>query len=187
MEISVIEKGQTFDIEVQSKAKEKFYFGAGWDNPNGPVDLDIVACLLSGGKLTNQENLVYFGRKFRPGVQLSEDNTTGDGEGDDENIVIDIREIEEGIDSVVIGLAAYAGADFSNAPNPHFRACDGAEETSPQMADVPVKGAGTEGDTVLVAFRLDKGENGWTLTNVGEFHKCGKGGEAIQGFAKLFT
>ena len=186
MEITVIEKGATFDIEIQSKAKSAFYFGAGWDNPNGPVDLDIVCVRLTGGKLASQSDLVYFGRRNASGIALSEDNQTGEDEGDDESVVIDTRELGDGIDSVVVGLAAYAGADLSTAPNPHFRVCDGDKENSVQFGDVSVSGGAKAGDTVLVAFKLAKGDNGWTLENIGEFHKCGAGGDSIKGFAALY-
>ncbi len=184
MEIAIVEKGATFDLEIASKGKAHYYVGAGWDNPNGPVDLDLVCCLLVGGVLTKQENLVYFGNRFRPGVKLSEDNTTGEGEGDDESLVIDTRELDEEVDGIVIGLACYsAGADLKNAPNPHFRVCDGDNEAAEQMADVKVTDGAEAGDTVLQAVRLNKGENGWTLENIASYAKCGNGGDSIKGFA----
>lgn len=190
MDIQVIEKGATLNLDIASKNQEgdgkKFYFGAGWDNPNGPVDLDIVCVALNDGKLTSQSNLIYFGNKTAPGIQLSEDNTTGEGDGDDESIVIDTGSLEAGISTLVIGLAAYAGADLHSAPNPHFRACDGDNETSEQIADVPA-GAGTTGDTVLVAFKLDKTDAGWVMSNVGDFHAKGAGKDAIKGFADLYA
>jgi stress response protein SCP2 len=187
MDLQIVEKGGSLNLDIASKTKSgEFYFGAGWDNPNGPVDLDIVAVLLSGGKLTNQSNLIYFGNRSAAGVQLSEDNTTGEGEGDDESIVFKTAGLASDVDSIVIGLAAYAGADFSSAPNPHFRACDGSVETSAQVADVKA-GSGASGDTVLVAFKLDKTSDGWVLTNVGDFHNKGNGKAAIEGFAGLYS
>ncbi len=188
MEINILEKGNSINLDIASKNQsdeKQFYFGAGWDNPNGPVDLDIVCVLLTNGKLSNQKNLIYFGNRIAPGVQLSEDNTTGEGEGDDESIVISTASLDDNIDNIVIGLAAYAGADFSNAPNPHFRACDGGVEESVQIADVKA-GAGISGDTVLVAFKLEKTLEGWVLTNVGDFHNKGTQQAAIEGFARLF-
>ncbi len=188
MEINVIEKGTSLNLDIASKMPEgphTYYFGAGWDNPNGPVDLDIVAVLLGeDGKLSDQSNLIYFGNKTAAGVQLSEDNTTGEGEGDDESIVINTGALDDSVKTVVIGLAAYAGADFGNAPNPHFRACDGDNEQSEQIADVPA-GDGTSGQTVLVAFKLNKTDAGWVMENVGEYHQKGTGQEAIKGFAEL--
>ncbi len=190
MDIQVIEKGATLNLDIASKNQEgdkkKFYFGAGWDNPNGPVDLDIVAVALNDGKLKNQANLIYFGNRNAPGIALSKDNTTGEGEGDDESIVIDTSKLEDDVSSIVIGLAAYSGADLNSAPNPHFRACDGDKEESEQIADVKA-GAGAVGDTVLEAFRLDKTSDGWNMTNIGNFHNKGAGQAAIKGFANLYA
>ena len=188
MDLQIIEKGATFDLDIVSKqvGPHKYYFGAGWDNPNGPVDLDIVCAMLIDGKLQSKDNFVYFGNRSAPGVQLSEDNTTGEGEGDDEDIVINTFELPSQINSVVIGLAAYAGADLHSAPNTHFRVCDGCEESSPQIADVKMAAANPK-DTVLVACVLTKGANGWSLENKSQFHQLGQGSAAIQGFGSLYS
>lgn len=187
--IEVLEKGASLELDLVSKQEgpKSYYFGAGWDCPNGPVDLDIVAVALRGGKLAKQSDLVYYGNRTGvPGIALSEDNTTGEGEGDDESIVINTAALESDVDRIVVGLACYRGADFATAPNPHFRACDGNQESSPQITDVPA-GNGESGDTVLAAFQLDREANGWKLTNIGTFHKKGNGVGAIQGFAGLFS
>lgn len=187
MDLQIIEKGATFELDVVSKQEgpKKYYFGAGWDNPNGPVDLDIVCAILTNGKLSNKSNFVYFGNRFAPGVSLSEDNTTGDGDGDDESIVIDTSLIPDDVNNIVIGLVAYAGADLNSAPNTHFRVCDGSEETSPQIADIKMIAANPK-DTVLIAFTLNRTSNGWTLENKSQFHQMDQGGTAIKGFGNLF-
>jgi len=186
--LDIIEKGTTFELSVKSKQEgpKVFYFGAGWDNPNGPVDLDIVCALLTDGKLTTNSNLVYFGNRTAPGVSLSEDNTTGEGDGDDEDIVIDTSKINDNIDKIVLGLAAYAGPDLHSAPNTHFRVCDGDNENSEQIGDVVFGSDTTSGDTVLVAFTLMKTSSGWALENNAEFHQKGQGTAAIHGFGSLF-
>ncbi len=188
MDLNIVEKGQTFELDIVSKQEgpKTYYFGAGWDNPNGPVDLDIVCALLIDGKITSNENFVYFGNRNAPGVALSEDNTTGEGEGDDESIVIDTSKVPVNVEKIVIGLAAYAGADLHSAPNPHFRVCDGAVEESPQIGDVVVGGETSAGNTVLVAFAISRGANGWDLENIAEFHSMGQGSEAIKGFSSLY-
>lgn len=188
MELQIIEKGTTFELDIVSKQEgaKQYYFGAGWDNPNGPVDLDIVCAALTDGKLANQSDFVYFGNRNASGIALSEDNTTGEGEGDDESIVIDTGSVAGSVNSIVVGLAAYAGADLHSAPNPHFRVCDGSEESSPQVADVVVGGDAQSGNTVLVAFTLTRGQSGWELKNNAEFHSMGQGGDAIKGFGGLY-
>jgi tellurium resistance protein TerD len=187
--LEIISKGATLDLNIASKQEGSgvFYFGAGWDNPNGPVDLDLVAAVCRGGKLTSGADMIYFGNRFATGVALSEDNTTGEGDGDDEDIVIDTSKLDADVDMIVIGLVAYSNTDFVSAPNPHFRICDGAEEESPQIADVPVTEAATAGDTGLVACTLSKNADGhWVCENTATMHKMGNGSTAIQNWGKLF-
>ena len=188
MDLTIIGKGDTFELDIVSKQEgpHSFYFGAGWDNPDGPVDLDIVCALLVDGKLNDNANFVYFGNRSAPGVELSEDNQTGEGEGDDESIVIRPDQLPTNVNKVVIGLAAYAGADLSSAPNPHFRVCDGDVEDSPQIGDVKISGMAEAGSTVLTTFALTKGANGWELENIEKFHSMGQGKAAISGFGGLF-
>ncbi len=188
MDLNIIDKGAIFELSVVSKQEGSgtYYLGAGWDNPNGPVDLDIVCCALVDGKLTKQKDFVYFGNQTGcPGITLSEDNQTGDGAGDDEDIVINTVALAPEVDRVVVGLVAYAGADLHNAPNTHFRVCDGDNENSEQIGDVKLDGAQPK-DTVLVACVLIKTATGWVLENIDTFHQMGNGKAAIEGFAGLY-
>ena len=187
MDIQIVEKGMTLDIK--DKAGNHFtnlYVGAGWDMGNQPVDLDLVAACLSNGKLTAATRLVYFGDKTEPGVTLGADNTTGAGDGDDESILIDLTKTESDIDSIALGIAAYAGADLASAKNFHFRIVNGTKPTDTQVFEVKMGGA-TAGDTVLHAATLKKSAAGWTIENVSKFYKTGNGSAAIKGFANLFS
>ena len=184
----IVPKGIT--LEIKDKNGTTFtdvYVGAGWDMIGDKnVDLDLVGACLVNGKLTAQTRLVYFGDRDEPGVLLSEDNTTGAGDGDDENMVIDLTKVESDITSIAIGIAAYAGEDLSSATNVHFRVCNGKDENSEQVFDVPMDSA-SAGDTVLHAANLIRSANGWTIENVSKFYQKGNGTAAIQGFAGLFA
>ncbi len=190
LDVKIIEKGAKFDLTVQSKqaSPTKFYFGAGWDNPNGPVDLDIVAAILVNGKLTKRDDMVFFGNREVPrssGVFLSKDNTTGEGDGDDEHIIVDTSLLPPNVDSLIIGLAAYDGtADLVGAPNAHFRVCDGDNEQAEQIGEVKLAGA-SAADTVVTAFKLTRSGSNWDLENLAEFHKFGNGNGAVEGFFEL--
>lgn len=186
MDFAIVEKGIKLDIKDKAGAAVKnLYVGAGWDFPGTPVDLDLVAACLSNGKLIAATRLVYFGNKTEPGVQLSEDNTTGEGDGDDENMLIDFSKVEADVDSIAIGICAYAGADLSTAQNVHLRGVNGNKATDPQIFAAPMQTA-SSGDTVLHAVNLKKGSDGWTVENVNAFYKKGNRTKAIQGFAELF-
>lgn len=189
--LEIIEKGQKFELNVMSKRTnpEKFYFGAGWDTKDGAaVDLDIVAAVCRGGKLTKNEDFIYFGnRGVGTAVELSEDNTTGEGDGDDEDIVINTAALDADIDKVVVGLVAYSGADLSCAPNSHFRVCDGDNEQSEQIGDVNLGDSAIPNDTAVVAFTLTRQADGsFELENNSEFLQLGAGSNAIKAFGARF-
>lgn len=190
MKFDIVEKGASLEIKDKESgaAIKQLYVGAGWDVSGEGVDLDLVAACLIGGKLVQggTGRLVYFGDKTEPGVQLSADNTTGEGEGDDENITFDLDKVEADVDSIAIGIAAYKGADLSSAANVKFRGVNGLVGTGAQLFEAPMQSAAA-GDTVLHAVTLKRGANGWTLENVGIFHKKGQGKAAIEGFASLFA
>lgn len=183
----IVPKGMT--VEIKDKAGNTFnnlYVGAGWDMVGAPVDLDLVGACLAGGKLTAQTRLVYFGDKTEPGVTLSEDNTSGAGDGDDESMVLDLAKVEADVDSIAIGVAAYAGSDLAAAKNFHLRILNGTTGTAPQVYDVKLDEAKT-GDTVLHAATLKRTASGWTIENVSKFYQKGNGTDAIKGFAGLFA
>lgn len=187
MTFDIVPKGVTVDIKDKAgQAFTNLYIGAGWDMAgNKPVDLDLVAAALSGGKLTASTRLVYFGDKTEPGITLSEDNTTGAGDGDDENLILDLNKIEADVDSIAIGVAAYSGADLASAKNVTFRIVNGKTASETQVFEVKMDAA-SSGDTVLHAANLRRTATGWTIENISTFHKKGNGTEAIKGFAGLF-
>lgn len=184
----IVEKGQTLEIKDKAgKALTNVYLGAGWDFTGSPVDLDLVAaCLDANGKLTAQTRLVYFGDKTEPGIQLSEDNRSGEGDGDDESLVIDLAKVEADVHKIAFGIVAYAGADLSTAKNVHFRVVDGVDASGTQVLEVPVSSAAAK-QTVLHAGNIVRDGASWKIENVSAFHEKGNGSDAIKGFAKLFS
>ncbi len=183
----IVPKGVTVEVKEKGQAFTNVYVGAGWDFAgNTATDLDLVAAALSGGKLTAQTRLIYFNDRTEPGIQLSEDNRTGEGDGDDENLVIDLSKVESDVDSIAIGVCAYSGADLAGAKNFKFRIVNGKTAADAQVFEVATGGV-TAGDTVLHAATLKRANGGWTLENVSKFYQKGNGSAAIKGFAGLFA
>ena len=100
--------------------------GLGWDEakPSGggglfgalfgssshqAIDCDASAIMLKNGKFTDKTDLVYFGNlKHKSGtVNHMGDNLTGAGEGDDEQIVIDLSRVPAEYDKIVIVVNIY--------------------------------------------------------------------------------
>ena len=74
-----------------------------------PIDCDASAILLHDGKLVYKEDVVYFGNLRHPTgtVQHMGDNLTGAGEGDDEQIIVDLAGIPAEYDKIVIVVNIY--------------------------------------------------------------------------------
>lgn len=90
-----LEKGQR-----QSIAAPKFTVGLGWDanasNTGEAFDLDVSIFILgNNAKLVNENYFVFYNNLKSPdgAVEHTGDNLTGDGDGDDEKIVVDFSKI----------------------------------------------------------------------------------------------
>ena len=183
--MEILAKGDRLNITAKALAAggtgDHFYFGAGWDATGLGTDLDLVCVYLRGGKAAD---IVYYGKKNGPGLQLSEDNRTGAGDGDDEWLKVDTKALPLDIDGLLIGLFVYEGNDFATVANPHIRACAGMDASAPQILDFPIKDSAFAGDTVLQFARLQKGPAGWMVQAIGKFQAVGKGQNGLKAFSE---
>ncbi|MEI3276351.1 MAG: TerD family protein, partial [Evtepia sp.] len=117
-----LQKGQRVSLSKESKeGLDRVIVGLGWDEARQPqtkgflaslfgggepqaIDCDASALLLQGGKLRNWKDVVYFGalRHGSGAVQHMGDNLTGAGEGDDEQIVIELDKVPAQYDRIVV-------------------------------------------------------------------------------------
>lgn len=99
-------KGQQADIETSVTMVK---VGLGWDinsdKTGESFDLDVSAFMLGAdGKVHNAEDFVYYNNLKGRGdsVMHSGDNRTGEGDGDDESILIDFVKIPDDIKKIAI-------------------------------------------------------------------------------------
>ena len=99
-----LQKGQKVSLTKGNPGLKKVVVGLGWDvnqfDTGGDFDLDAAAFLLTdSGKVSRQEDFIYFGNLTHPSgsVQHMGDNLTGAGEGDDEQIRVDLSKVPEHI------------------------------------------------------------------------------------------
>ncbi len=122
-----LQKGQKVSLSKDHAGLGKVIVGLGWDEaPRSSggggllgalfgggggqnIDCDASAILLQDGKLRDKGDIVYFGnlRHSSGTVQHMGDNLTGAGEGDDEQIVIDLASIPAKYDRIVIVVNIY--------------------------------------------------------------------------------
>lgn len=116
-------KGQKVSL-VKSDGKKltKLMVGLGWDAAQAEggffkklfsgkkdIDCDASVFVCKGGKLKRNEDIVYFGNLEHDSgaVKHMGDNLTGDGEGDDEQIFVDLAEIPAEYDKLVFVVNIY--------------------------------------------------------------------------------
>ena len=120
-----LRKGQKVNLSKESAGLSKVVVGLGWDEAEQTggggflsalfggkkqdIDCDASALLLKNGKLAGTEDLVYFGNlKHKSGTgKHMGDNLTGAGEGDDEQIVVDLARVPAEYDRIVIVVNIY--------------------------------------------------------------------------------
>ncbi|MBR4224329.1 MAG: TerD family protein [Oscillospiraceae bacterium] len=115
-----LQKGQKVSLSKEAAGLSTLIVGLGWDEVEQasrgffapkpqPIDCDAFAVLLKNGKITDKRDIVYFGNltHFSKSVKHMGDNLTGAGEGDDEQIVIDLNTVPADYDRIVIAVNIY--------------------------------------------------------------------------------
>ncbi len=109
-----LQKGQKVSITKNNPGLNKVVIGVGWDVNNfdtgGDFDLDSSAFLLTdSGKVSKSEDFVFFGNLKHPSgsVQHLGDNLTGAGEGDDEQVLVDLSLVPENISKIAFAVTIY--------------------------------------------------------------------------------
>ena len=99
-----LQKGQRESIDAP-----KFTIGLGWDTNSSTTgtafDLDASIFMLDDQKkLVSDQNLIFYNNLVSPdgSVEHTGDNLTGDGDGDDEQIKIDLTKIDPKVSEICV-------------------------------------------------------------------------------------
>ncbi len=136
-----LQKGQKVSLTKDNQGLSKVIVGLGWDEVKRakgffapkpqPIDCDASALLLQNGKLVYKDDLVFYNNlRHRTGaVQHMGDNLTGAGEGDDEQIIVELSQIPAEYDKVTIVVTIYQAVQrkqhFGMIQNAFIRLVDG--------------------------------------------------------------
>ena len=133
-------KGQKVDLTKGNPGLSKIVVGLGWDvnkyDGGAAFDLDAAAFMLgANGKVQNDSDVVFYNNlKHSSGsVQHMGDNLTGAGDGDDEQIKIDLSKIPANIEkiafTVTIHEAEQRRQNFGQVSNAFIHVFDEAKNT----------------------------------------------------------
>lgn len=159
-----MEKGSVVDFS-QADSVGRVTAGLGWDTGKGDVDLDVSAVLLDGsGK---DRNTVFFGNLEADGLKHSGDNLTGEGDGDDETIEVDLQRVPEWAVQIFFVVNIYSkGKTFSEVSNPYCRMI-GSE--GGEIARYELKEAGRQNGLIIARLFRDAPGGRWAFQAVGSF------------------
>lgn len=107
-------KGQKVSLTKTTPGLQDVGVGLGWDtnkfDTGADFDLDASAFLVGEtGKVTKQDDFVFYGNAVHPtnAVRYMGDNTSGEGDGDDETIKVNLSLIPANITKVIFTVTIY--------------------------------------------------------------------------------
>jgi tellurium resistance protein TerZ len=161
-----LNKEQKFNFNLEkTELITNVFMGIGWDanDEEEDVDLDASCVLLNADKevieVIDFSNLT----SEDEAVEHLGDNLTGDGDGDDEVINVNLRNLSPDVDSLVFTITSFSGQSFEDIDNCIARLVNqssGAEMCSYQLKDI--------GDfTAVIMCKLTRIKSGWEFKALG--------------------
>ena len=156
-------KGGNVNLSKEAPNLTNIAVGLGW-NPRATdgqaFDLDAVAFLVNeSGKVRSDADFIFFNNlKSSDGsVEHTGDNRTGEGDGDDEVIKVDLSKVPADVSKVVFCAVIYDG----QARNQNFG----------QVANAYIRIVNTQGDAEVARYDLSEDSSTETAMIFGELYK----------------
>ena len=176
-----LQKGQKVSLTKGNPGLKNVVVGIGWDvnefDTGGDFDLDTEAFFLTEmGKVSNQNDFVFYGNLIHPSgaAQHMGDNLTGVGDGDDEQIKIDLSKVPPNIQkitfTVTIHEAEVRQQNFGQVSNAFVRIFN--EENGEELLRYDL-GEDFSIETAAVFGELYKINNEWKFNAIGSGYQGG--------------
>ncbi|MDM1292528.1 MULTISPECIES: TerD family protein [Acinetobacter] len=173
-----LQKGQGISLKKNDGTSlTKVFLGTGWDvaksgsgffgkllGGGDSIDLDASVIMFDDNK--QYVDNVYFGQlKSRDGsVVHSGDNLTGEGDGDDEVIKVDLTRVPANVSSLVFTISSFRGQTFKNVSNAFCRLVDATNNT-----EIAKYNLSQQGDyTALIIAKIYRHNGEWKMKAIGE-------------------
>ena len=151
----------------------KIVVGLGWDvqKYDGGADFDLdAAAFMTGanGKVRSDADFIFYNQKEGPGVLHTGDNRTGEGEGDDEQIKVDLTAVPADVDkvsfTVTIDQADVRNQNFGMVENAYIHIVD--EVTGTELIKYEL-GEDFSVENAIVVAELYRHNGEWKFNAVG--------------------
>ena len=170
-----LKKGQKVDLTKGNAGLTKVLIGLGWDtnkyDGGSDFDLDAAAFLLKAdGKVRDDKDFVFYGNlKHASGsVEHLGDNLTGEGEGDDEQIRVDLASVPADIEKIDFTVTIYEAEErkqnFGQVSNAFIHIVDDSSNKELIRFDL---GEDFSVETAVVVAELYRHGGEWKFNAVG--------------------
>ncbi|WP_431035648.1 TerD family protein [Streptomyces sp. P6-2-1] len=178
-------KGGNVSLSKEAPGLTSITVGLGWDvrtTTGSDYDLDASALLCSAsGKVVSDAHFVFYNNLTSPdgSVRHTGDNLTGEGEGDDESIEIDLAQVPADVDKIVFPVSIHEaesrGQSFGQVRNAFIRVVNREGGTELARYDLS-EDASTE--TAMVFGEVYRHGTEWKFRAVGQGYASGLAGIA---------
>ncbi|MCR5835190.1 MAG: TerD family protein [Lachnospiraceae bacterium] len=176
-----LQKGQKVSLTKDNPGLSNVVVGIGWDvnafDTGEAFDLDGAAFLLTdAGKVSKPEDFVFYGNLKHPSgsVEHMGDNTTGVGDGDDEQIKISLNAVPADISKIAFTVTIYEAdsrnQNFGQVSNAYIRIYN--EATGEEMFRYDL-GEDFSIETAAVFGELYKNNGEWKFNAIGSGYQGG--------------
>ncbi len=170
-----LKKGQKVDLTKTNPGLKNILIGLGWDinkyDGGKDFDLDSSAFLLdANGKVRSDADFVFYGNlKHESGaVEHLGDNLTGAGEGDDEQIKIDLSKVPADVEKIDFTVTIYEAEErkqtFGQVENAFIRVVN--SETNEELIRYDL-GEDFSIETAVVIGELYRNKGEWKFNAIG--------------------
>ncbi|NCO74073.1 MAG: TerD family protein [Cyanobacteria bacterium] len=172
-----LQKGQRISLAKVAPSLVAGFIGLGWDtnatDTGGDFDLDVSLFLVGANeKLVSDKHFIFYNNLISPdpdqSVKLLGDNRTGEGEGDDEGLIVDLRKVPSDVAKIVIAVTVYDAEtrhqNFGQVTNAYIRLVDVQTKEEVLRYDL-TEDFSTE--TAVIMAELYNKDGEWRINAVG--------------------
>lgn len=170
-----LSKGQKVDLTKGNPGLKSIMVGLGWDvnafDSGADFDLDAAAFMVgANGKCPTEQEFIFYGNlEHNTGsVKHMGDNLTGAGDGDDEQIMIDLSKIPANVEKIAFTVTIYDAENrrqnFGQVSNAFIRIVDDSNGTELIRYDL---GEDFSIETAVVVGELYRHNGEWKFNAIG--------------------
>jgi tellurium resistance protein TerD len=176
-----LQKGQKSDLTKGNAGLSTVVVGLGWDpykySGSFDFDLDAAAFLVTeSGKVTGDSDFVFYNNLKHPSGSVIHmgDNLTGEGEGDDEQLLVDLKKIPANITKIVFTVTIHDAdarkQNFGQVSNAFIRIVNQSNNTELLHYDL---GEDFSLETAVIFGEIYRNQGEWKFNAVGSGFKGG--------------